>query len=454
MHQKDILEFIANSLNGNFLRNILPTSSHEIDGVFAAIAYGSNFPSLDDDLIGNCLKNRHRLDLWMRYDHTVPVTPSLLRRILRHHKDNIFCKLVPDCFHSKVIWWKGYGAYIGSANHTDRAWVTNIEAGIFLTDADLQKDNMQIEIENFFETLRNTDECFPLSLKIIEELEVIQSQRKNIFDLGKSLRSVPVWESPVFIERKKAIDKRKESFRKEWDETLSHLEAIGRLLKGRRPIWVKEDVPIQWQIDQFLHAYYYNKVGDSLKKPYEDFYIKNHENPNRAVNEAITWWESTTKAPSEEDVTFYKNAPLIKQHLSSDTILSLSDKEFSEVYAATHATKDHIIKMDLGTLGRPDLTTMSRDERIPLFASWLLKQRNKKGWSVLQLLDYVFSGGRNSDLWNRLYTATKDPDYLLPHYGLNSIAELVGWALPEIAPPRNGRTSKALKALGFDVKIY
>lgn len=44
--------------------------------------------------------------------------------------------------------------------------------------------------------------------------------------------------------------------------------------------------------------------------------------------------------------------------------------------------------------------------------------------------------------------------YFLPHYGLNSIAEVIGWAQPEIAPPRNGRTSKALRALGYDVRVY
>lgn len=37
------MEFIANALNGNFLSNILPSPDDEIDGVMAAIAYGSNF---------------------------------------------------------------------------------------------------------------------------------------------------------------------------------------------------------------------------------------------------------------------------------------------------------------------------------------------------------------------------------------------------------------------------
>ncbi len=37
--------------------------------------------------------------------------------------------------------------------------------------------------------------------------------------------------------------------------------------------------------------------------------------------------------------------------------------------------------------------------------------------------------------------------------GISSIAEVVGWARPEDTPPRNGRTNKALRALGYPVKV-
>jgi len=43
---------------------------------------------------------------------------------------------------------------------------------------------------------------------------------------------------------------------------------------------------------------------------------------------------------------------------------------------------------------------------------------------------------------------------MIPRYKISTIAEFAGWARPEVALPRNGRTSKALRALGFDVKVY
>ena len=448
------MKFIANGLNRSYLANVLPSPLHEVGEVYAAIAYGSHSNNDKDDFISNCLNNGSRLDIWMRYDHTVPVSVPLMRRILSHYRDNIFCNLIPDCLHSKVIWWKGYGAYIGSANLTDRAWMTNIEAGVFMTDADLQESGMDLGLEDFFEALAQLKEGFPLSEEVIQELEAIDKARRGIEDTGINLRKIPVWAGPQFIESKNLIDRRKEGFRKEWHETLTTLRSIGELLKTHRPSWITAGTPLNWQVDQFLHAYYYNRVGDRNRKPYQEYFARNRGNPKGAVSGALGWWQATTAAPSDEDNNLFVRAPKLQELLSKTRILSLSEAEFATVCAYTHATTDHVAKMELGQLGRPDLQHLSIDERVPLFSKWLLGKKNKKGWTVLQLLKYVLYEGQDADLWDRLYTAARDPDYSLSHYGLNSMAELVGWARPELAPPRNGRTSKALRALGYDVRIY
>lgn len=448
------MQFIANGLNKNYLTSILPGPEDEVDAVLAAVAYGSMFPNEKDDFIGHCVRNRYRLDLWMRYDHTVPVAVPLLRRLLQHERDNIFTRLIPDRLHSKVIWWKGYGAYIGSANLSDRAWNSNIEAGLFLSESDLQRDGMDVELENFFDELSSLEVAMPLNDELIREMAAIDARRSALRDLGKDLRKTPVWEGIDFVSKKKAADRKRENFRAEWHATLQHLRDIGDRLHQNRPTWVGEDVPLGWQIDQFLHAYYYNKVGDGRAKPYEDYYSKNRSSPSAAVNDAIRWWRSTPSAPSNEDVHFVDNAPLIKEKLARDKVIHLSPDEFTDVCSKVHATREHVIKMDLVTLGRPDLTYLSQPERFPLYANWLLKQRNSKGWSVLELLEFVLYGGKDDDLWERLYAGARDPSYSLPHYGLNTLAEVVGWARPEVAPPRNGRTSKALRALGYDVRVY
>ncbi|MCL1634802.1 phospholipase D-like domain-containing protein [Luteimonas sp. SX5] len=448
------MKLIANGLNGDYLGNCMPGAEHEVGEVLAAIAYGSHSNNEKDDFISNCLRNGSRLDLWMRYDHTVPVTIPLLRRILRHHKDNIFCRLIPDCLHSKVIWWKGFGAYIGSANLSDRAWMTNIEAGLFLTEAELQGSGVALQLEEFFDGLTELKEAFPLSEEVIAELERIDKERRGVDDIGKASRTVPVWKGPQFLDSTKVVDRRMENFRKEWHETLTTLRSIGVSLRDFTPSWLRAGTPVNWEVDQFLHAYYYNQVGDRNSKPYQTYFLKNKANPKLATQAALSWWQQTAAAPSGEDENLYVKAEGIREMLARERIIGLSELEFARVCEYTHATTDHIAKMDLATLGRPEISYMPLQERIPLFADWLMRRKNRKGWGVLQLLEFVLYGGADSELWRRIYVAAKDREYVLPHYGLNSIAEVAGWARPELSPPRNGRTSKALKALGYDVRIY
>jgi hypothetical protein len=449
------MKLIANAVNGNYLESILPGPDDLVEGVLAAIAYGSVFNNQNDDFIGNCLRHRYRLDIWMRYDHTVPVAVDLLKRLLRHKGDNIFCRLIPDRLHSKVIWWKGYGAYIGSANLTDRAWTSNIEAGVFMTESDLQRDGMDIELKEFFDELRALQVARDLDEKIIAEQEEFAAMRKGLADVGRAKRKIPEWQGILWRSKEKAIERKRERFRQEWHNTLANLSHIADVLRQNRPSWVPEDTPINWQVDQFLHAFYYNKVGEgSRKKPYLEFYERNRHAPNAALKDAVSWWRETSSAPSKEDITFSLNAPLVRDRMARDKLLGLSSLEFSEVCQRVHATVEHALHLEPLFLGKPKNRVIPLEERVQLFAEWLMKQQNERGWSVLQLLDYVLYGGREDELWSRLYEAHASPEIMIPHYKLNTIAEVVGWARPEVAPPRNGRTSKALKALGYDVMEY
>lgn len=448
------MKLIANTFNGCYLRDILPNGGIEIDGVLAAIAYGNNGNDEKNDFIGNCLKNHFRLDIWMRYDHTVPVGVSMLKRLLKHQKDNIFCRLVPDYLHAKVIWWKGYGAYIGSANLTDRAWVTNIEAGLFLSESDLHENQMIDQLEEFFDELRALKVARPLTREIVEEMVAISEARKEVLELGKKLRKqIPIWEGPAMKVSKENRDEKKEEFSREWNEAITILRMIGEEITNFKPKWINSDVPQAWQADQFLHAYYYTQINDGQSIPYESEFARNQANPRAALDIAMTWWSKTEKPPTTEDVMLHEHAPLLRRLLAKDSIGKLSESELAQVFEYTHATKDHVAKMDLATLGRPDLNTLNLRERVVLYAEWISSRTNLLNWDVKRLLEYVLYEGPESELWERMYTAAKNPDYKFSHYGLNSIAELVGWVRPEVSPPRNGRTSKALRSLGYPVKI-
>jgi len=72
-------------------------------------------------------------------------------------------------------------------------------------------------------------------------------------------------------------------------------------------------------------------------------------------------------------------------------------------------------------------------------------------WFTRVLLNYVVWG--NGSVSARLWNAIRSDDWAIPHVGLSSLGEIVGWARPDEFPPRNMQTSKGLRALGYNVRI-
>lgn len=65
---------------------------------------------------------------------------------------------------------------VGSANLTDRAWFKNYEAGVYLTDAELEHAGLILELENFFEGLAS--KSYELTQEEYERQEK-QSRKRN-----------------------------------------------------------------------------------------------------------------------------------------------------------------------------------------------------------------------------------------------------------------------------------
>src|SRR3546814_16792850 len=73
------------------------------------------------------------LNFWGRLDEEVPVRVYILNLFLHRRSPQFVCKLVTH-HHAKVIWWRGFGVYVGSANLTYSAWNSNVEAGCFRSE--------------------------------------------------------------------------------------------------------------------------------------------------------------------------------------------------------------------------------------------------------------------------------------------------------------------------------
>ena len=452
------MRFVAGKLNGKYLLEVHENAIRGADAVYVAVVYAAGEARIIDD----CHSKGIPLVFYGRYDESVPIALPILKRFLDAKSPNLVCKLVPDIFHPKVIWWRGKGVYIGSANLTNNGWFGNIEAGLYMSESELVEQELVEELEDFFEEVDKRSH--PFSREIYEELKNFEERRNeasgNLTFVEKQLHEKRLLKplAPLtYVSKKVVQDNRKRAFLREWSATLQTLRDIGDRVSedDHRPSWISREVPRGVQVDQFLHAFYYSKVRDGNRSRHYELHGQNKSDPERALVNAMEWWSSLANPPHGEDTIIRVWAPFLYEHLKKDRILSLGVDEFIKVCERIHALRDHALRVRKVTLGLPiDSDAMRGDDRRPLLARWIYSQRSPSGKTILEKIGFVLYGGPSRDLPERIWLATHSPDWSIPHFGISTIGELTGWALPNDFPPRNGRTSKELTALGFLVVVH
>ena len=451
------MEFVGKP--GKLLQPLHVAALDDCSEVKAAIAYADH--GVNDILVfDDCFRHGKKLTFYGRADGSCPIDLRILDWFLKRKSPNAVCRLVPHWLHAKVIWWVGQGAYIGSANLTDRAWFKNYEAGVYLTHAELEHAGLILELENFFEGLAS--KSYELTQEEYER-QVRQSREREA--LVKKLRAMEHayeeahWKlsdrtSPISFDDRQADQRRIAAFEDEWNKALQKIRDVGHrvALDENRPSWVSSDVPPGVQGDQFLHAYYYKQVRPmSERDAYERDHQRNMRNPESALKAAFKWWKETSsdKFGQEADM-MERYAPRLKELFARGKILTLSEEEWVEGLSMVHAFGDHAGKISNDVLGLgKDPGWLVKTETL---ARMLWSHTSASGkFTAREVFDHVIWG--HGEVAKRIWAASHEPEYKLRHIGPNIYGELIGWARPSAYPPRNSRTSKALRALGFDVQV-
>jgi len=447
------MEFVAGKLNSNYLESVVNKNINDCSEVVAVVPYCNSTRLFD-----LCKKAGKRVTFFGRLDASLPVDIPILKWFIEQKSPNYSCYLLHGGLHAKIIWMKGEGVYIGSANLTDRGWIDNIEAGVFLPETTLEAHGTSTELENLVDEVRKRST--PVNSEIVSMLVELKRRRAELSKIEGDINEwfkkncrVPKIPSLVSVNKTKSADRQKNNFLKEWNETLQLLRSISHRLRDYRPDWVGQEVPDGVHVDQFLHAFYYLRVREGMKQPFDDYFEKNKHNPEAALIEQMKWW-SRGEYPHDDEYNFITNwAPSSRELLAQDRLGSLSESEFITLTCQIHAIREHSIKQEsefLGLSSGSHPADMKREE----FGKWLYRQKSKHGIAVLETVDYVLYGGDYASVPDRLWEATRPGKWKIDHMGLSSLGEIVGWALPDVFPPRNSRTSKALRALGNPVAIY
>ena len=443
------MHLVMNGINNHYLQNIVENHAKNTTEVLAAVAYATDAGLLFDW----CSKNRIPLKYYGRLDEDVAVNINILNGFLKKKSTDYSCKLVQH-HHAKVIWWQGVGMYVGSANLTDSAWSKNIEAGCFFKEEEINKV-MKREISDLFKTLEF------YSTPLTEELVNVMRTRANALKKSApdfwSSPSLKKWPGLIITPPKKPRDRKRDAFLGEWHETLQVLRDIGQQvsLPENRPPWINSTSPAGAQADQFLHAHYYQRTFEGKKAKYERFFEKNRSRKTEALSEAIEWWKTLSEAPDGEDEMLNKTAPFLQSKLSEKSLLEIDESAFRDICMCVHSTKGYARRARNKRVNLPsDDTQYSIPERVDALAKSIWHDQSSEGKRVKDLLVYILHGGSDEQLPERLWQGIMDPAWKIHGLGISSLGEIVGWALPDRFPPRNGRTSKALMSLGYDVKVH
>lgn len=454
------MEFVGGAINRQFLKGYNNEATSRCSEVIAAVPYADN----SSELFDLYRKSGIKLTYYARYDASVPVPSVLLEEFIKARSPNFVCRLVPDILHAKIIWWVDYGAYIGSANLTNRGWYGNIEAGVFVSEASAEWNKTKTELERFFYVV--AAHSYPLTDEYLAE---IKSRERAISklqaDIAKSNdkhdeydRKIPKNRPLTFVDEREIDERRKQEFLREWNATLQTLRDISdQVSRDYRPAWMPEVTPAGIQADQFLHAFYYRAVRIGNESHHETFYARNAGNPAAALRQELEWWRASDPSRnnlSSETTVINEWAPWLSEHLANEALKRWNDEDFVGYAKRVHAARDHAGRVPNVELGIVSKGATDWDVRIDKFGRYLTQLRNRRGERLPEVLQYLLYGGPPADIATRLWECDNNQELTIPHIGVSTLGETIGWALPNQFPPRNQRTSKALRALGYDVRVY
>lgn len=460
------MRVVMGEMNGVRLLDLMNSSVGKCGRVTAAVAYATQ----SDPFFQHCQANGTPLDFYGLLDEGGAVSVPLLQFMLKAGPLVFNPRLIKGHFHSKIIWWHGFGAYIGSANLTSNAWFTNVECGVFFEEAEILGQQLQTDLELQFAYLRKNS--VPVTSELVKALDklgpaerasyVAQQKLKSQFD--DATKDVPPHAGLTTYGPSTKTTAFTE-FTTEWNDTLQLLRGLCRDFQklGKKPVWMDPDANPTVHFDQFLHAYYYVRVRDARDdddsaKTVElvnRAHLRNKVDPRGALEEAAAWWASLPVAPYGEDVFIRDIAPKIRTMFAPASLASWQLRDFQDAFFEVHAFKMHARQMQNKTLGLPADHRLTVRERSDLVARWLWEQPRETGQlHIRDLVEFLIWGMSPDNMAERLWLATTDEQKRYAHFGSSTLGEAIGWARPDDYPPRNNRTNKALKSLGHDVRLF
>ncbi len=458
------MKLVGNALNGSYFPDLVSDAdTPALTEIHLAMAYVRDM----DAIFELATKRDVPLRLFALVNEDGFPSTEVVRRFVSSGRVRWQLFLTRDFYHPKIARFVGVGAYIGSANLTQKAWWQNLECGIWLDEAELVQQGWDEELDNMFGVIRGRSrEAVKAD---IDTLGRIATRRKELAERQKALRAfadkelanVPGGQPPARVSKPEKGDggKARAQFVSRWQDCLGTLQRLQDLVSTLpRPAWVNADVHPAFVFDQASEWWYdhhirRNKEDDDRDTEIESLHQRNAGRGDRAVRDALAEWSEFDGSGGWPWPKWANEHPKrLNLLLQPPALRELNESTLSEIVFLAHAWREHIRQTSDEGMGlRKGMTLEGRCEA---FARFLIQAKTAEGNNgIREVLQFALWGAPENDHAARVWSATHTPRWKLPRLGESSLGELIGYARPNDCPPRNDRAVRTLRAWGFDVRV-
>ena len=408
----------------DFVRTALEGAVVEGEPVYVASAFFT-----DHELLDRLAHRSGNVRLIVRLGF--PTSPWALERMMRNPKVSI--RFFTDhSFHPKLYIFGDRAAYLGSANLTAAAMISNQEIIVALESGDDRFLELAALFSEYWDQARVFTNDDLARYKTTYDNHKADAEVRRLDEAIEQTLGKVVFDN---IDRGRKRETREnifiEGFRKTYQEAVTAFNAIREeyVAFGQRKV-ADEVLPLRIEIDSFFSFVRDNvAVGESWLEVPLGWTSERRE----VLRLALGRWHAERWEHLETTIVSTNYPRLVRVLGSVRSIESASDEELFQALLTLHSFHDSL------RFHRGGIEGLRRD----FLAS------NDPQHLRSSLVHLVHGEG---DLVRRMADLVYPSQYKLGTFGRANVQELVGWQNNLELPVVNGRTTKVLRFFGFDVR--
>lgn len=408
----------------DFVRNAITHYAASVDNIYAAVAFFT-----EANLVKELLHDK-RIRLIVRLGF--PTSPSALTELMA--LSNIEIRYFTDrSFHSKIYIFGDNVALVGSANLTRAAVWTNQEVVVTIPSDDKRFLGLATLFAEYWDDAKvlTKDELDKYALNYHKWVKL----QKDIEDYDdgviKNIGSVVAKNVKRGTKKESKENIFLDSYRKTYQEAISAFNVIRNVYEsvGKRKV-PEEKIPLRLEIDSFVSFVREEHAEGDIWKTSPVLSGKEQQDKISAL---VQEWLKTPWEYFEETIVNEKYPRIRKAFSSKDSIMGISDDDLFDALTVAHSFGDRF-RFYKGS---------TPTQKLEFF-------KNNDGKRIRETLAYLVFG--SDETVKRLANVIFSSAYKLNEFGQANAQEILGWVGGNDLPVINGRTTKVLKFLGFDVK--